>query len=185
VPPIAETSAPGDAALVRRVQGGDLDAFEPLYDRYGGRAYALCLRLTGDATQAAELVQDVFVRVWEKIGSFRGDSAFSSWFHRLTVNVVLQALRSGRRRDARVVVGDIESDPVGALASRPPTMTDVRLDLEAALARLPEGPRVVFVLHEIEGYSHDEIAAMTGRAAGTVRSQLWKARQLLMTEMSR
>jgi RNA polymerase sigma-70 factor, ECF subfamily len=181
VPEIAEASAPSDTALVRRVQGGDLDAFEPLYHRYGGMAYALSLRLTSDRAQATELVQDVFVRLWETIGSFRGDSAFSSWFYRLTVNVVLQALRSGRRRDAHLVLGEIGTDAVGAASP----MSDARFDLDTALARLPDGPRVAFVLHEIEGYSHDEIAAMTGRASGTVRAQFWKARQLLMAEMSR
>ena len=172
-------AAPSDIALVRRVQGGDVDAFEPLYRRYGGMAYALSLRLTGDRAQATDLVQDVFVHLWETIGSFRGDSAFSSWFYRLAVNVVLQTLRSGRRRNAHEVPTDLEAD-APALTSP----SDAQLDLDAALTRLPDGPRVVFVLHEIEGYSHDEIATMTGRAPGTVRAQLWKARQLLMAVMS-
>jgi RNA polymerase sigma-70 factor (ECF subfamily) len=162
------------------VQGGDLGAFEPLYERYGGMAYALAWRLTGDAAQATELVQDVFVHLWERIGSFRGDSAFSSWFYRLTVNVILQTIRSTRRREARVLQSAAGADTVGATSAT----SDAQLDLDAALARLPDGPRIAFVLHEIEGYSHDEIAAMTGRAPGTVRAQLWKARQLLMAEMS-
>ena len=163
-----------DVALVRRVQRGDLDAFEPLYRRHAARTYALCLRLTGDRMDAAERVQDVFVRVWERIKSFRGDSAFASWLHRLTVNVVLQDLRSARRREARVMLDDT------TVAETPPVRSDERIDLDAALLRLPPGARVVFVLHDIEGYSHDEIAGLLGRAAGTVRSQLWKARQMLM-----
>ena len=165
-----------DVALVRRVQQGDLDAFEPLYRRHAGRTYALCLRLTGDRIEAAERVQDVFVRVWERIKSFRGDSAFTSWLHRLTVNVLLQDMRSARRREARVVLDD------ESVAETPPVMIDERIDLDAALLRLPPGARVVFVLHDMEGYSHDEIAQMLGRASGTVRAQLWKARQMLMAE---
>lgn len=167
---------PDDVALVRRVQQGDLGAFEPLYRRHAGRTYALCLRLTGDSMTAAERVQDVFVRAWERIKSFRGDSAFTSWLHRLTVNVVLQDMRSTRRREARVMLDDT------ATAFTPEVRTDERIDLDAALLRLPPGARVVFVLHDIEGYSHDEIASLLGNAPGTVRAQLWKARQMLMAE---
>ena len=164
---------PDDVALVRRVQQGDLDAFEPLYRRHAARTYALCLRLTGDTQDAAERVQDVFVRAWERIRSFRGDSAFTSWLHRLTVNVVLQDMRSTRRREARIMLDDT------ATAFAPEVPTDERIDLDAALLRLPPGARVVFVLHDIEGYSHDEIASLLGNAPGTVRAQLWKARQML------
>lgn len=164
---------PDDVALVRRVQRGDLDAFEPLYRRHVGRTYALCLRLTGDSMTAAERVQDVFVRAWERIKSFRGDSAFGSWLHRLAVNVVLQHMRSTRRREARIVLDDTE------VGFAPEVSPDDRIDLDAAVSRLPPGARVVFVLHDIEGYSHDEIAGLLGRAPGTVRAQLWKARQLL------
>ena len=162
-----------DVALVRRVQRGDLDAFEPLYRRHAGRTYALCLRLTGDAQIAVERVQDVFVRVWERIRSFRGDSAFASWLHRLTVNVVLAEMRSTRRREARIMLDDT------ATAFAPEVHLDDRIDLDAAVLRLPPGARVVFVLHDIEGYSHDEIASFLGNAPGTVRAQLWKARQML------
>jgi RNA polymerase sigma-70 factor (ECF subfamily) len=167
---------PDDVALVRRVQRGDLGAFEPLYRRHAGRIYALCLRLPGDRSAAAERVQDVFVRVWERIRSYRGDSAFTSWLHRLTVNVVLQDMRSTRRREARVMLDDT------AIAATPPARIDERIDLDAALTRLPPAARIVFVLHDIEGYDHDEIAHLLGRAPGTIRSQLWKARQLLMAE---
>lgn len=168
-----------DVALVRRVQRGDLDAFEPLYRRHAGRTYALCLRLTGDPVAAAERTQDVFVRAWERIRGFRGESAFASWLHRLAVNVVLQDLRTTRRREARIVLDD--SDTVD-MAAVPALSADARIDLDAAVRRLPPGARVVFVLHDIEGYSHDEIAGLLHRAPGTVRSQLWKARQMLMAE---
>jgi RNA polymerase sigma-70 factor (ECF subfamily) len=155
------------------VQRGDLDAFEPLYRRHAGRTYALCLRLTGDAHVAAERVQDVFVRAWERIRSFRGESAFASWLHRLAVNVVLHEMRSTRRREARVMLDDT------AIAFAPEVSLDERIDLDAALLRLPPGARIVFVLHDIEGFSHDEIAKLLGNAPGTVRAQLWKARQML------
>jgi RNA polymerase sigma-70 factor (ECF subfamily) len=165
-----------DVALVRRVQQGDLGAFEPLYRRHAGRTYALCLRLTGDRMAAAERVQDVFVRVWERIRSYRGDSAFTSWLHRLTVNVVLTDMRSTKRREARIMLDDTP------IAEAPAVRIDERMDLDAAVMRLPPGARVVFVLHEIEGYSHDEIASLLGLASGTVRAQLWKARQMLTAE---
>jgi RNA polymerase sigma-70 factor (ECF subfamily) len=167
---------PDDVALVRRVQQGDLGAFEPLYRRHAARTYALCLRLTGDRMAAAERAQDVFVRAWERIRSFRGDSAFASWLHRLAVNVVLQEMRSTRRREARIVLDDTAT---GFAAE---VRIDERIDLDAALLRLPPGARVVFVLHDIEGYGHDEIAKLLGNAPGTVRAQLWKARQMLMAE---
>src|SRR4029077_3738958 len=123
-----------------------------------------------------ERAQDVFVRAWERIRSFRGDSAFASWLHRLTVNVVLQEMRSTRRREARIVLDDTAT---GFAAE---VRIDERIDLDAALVRLPPGARVVFVLHDIEGYGHDEIAKLLGNAPGTVRAQLWKARQMLMAE---
>jgi RNA polymerase sigma-70 factor, ECF subfamily len=164
---------PDDVALVRQVQRGDLSAFEPLYRRHAGRMYALCLRLTGDPVAAAERVQDVFVRAWERIRSFRGDSAFGSWLHRLAVNVVLQDMRSTRRRETRIMLDDTTT------IAAAPANNDDRIDLDAAIAQLPPAARVVFVLHDIEGYSHDEIASFLSRASGTVRAQLWRARQML------
>jgi RNA polymerase sigma-70 factor, ECF subfamily len=174
-------SAVDDVTLARRVQDGDLAAFEPLYRRHVGAIYATCLRLAGDAQSAAELVQDVFVGAWEHIGSFRGESAFGTWLHRLAVNVVLQEFRATRRRLARVTPAGTLSEMTAAANS---PATDVRLDLETALATLPPGARTVFVLHDIEGYSHLEIAALTGLAAGTMRAQLWRARQLMMEALS-
>ncbi len=178
----ADDDPPADLrALVRRVAAGDADAFEPLYRAHGPRVYALCLRMTGDSALAAELTQDTFVRAWERIASFRGDSSFGTWLHQLAVNVVLAHARSGRRRAARVTS---ESD-VGALpaASTRPAF-DERMDLDAAIATLPPGARSAFVLHDVEGYTHEEIARQTGVAAGTVRAQLFRARQLLIRILS-
>lgn len=177
---LEETPARTDVAaddIVAAAQAGDVAAFERLYHAHVGRVYALCLRLTADVATAEELTQDVFVRAWEKLGSFRGDSAFGTWLHRLAVNVVLGRRRSDGRRRARILLTEDLSifDGIGA---RSPRVGD-RMDLEAALERLPEATRSVFVLHEVEGYSHQEIADLTGRAEGTCKALLHRARRLL------
>jgi RNA polymerase sigma-70 factor (ECF subfamily) len=167
---------------VRLAQSGDQGAFEQIYRENAGRVYALCLRLTGDPVQAQDLTQDVFVRAWEKLPSFRGESAFSSWLHRLAVNVVLSGRRADFRRENRVALAE-DLDAVGAAALGPPP--GVALDLERAIAALPPGARAVFVLHDIEGYEHQEIAGMTGIAAGTSKAHLFRARRLLREAMGR
>jgi RNA polymerase sigma-70 factor (ECF subfamily) len=161
---------------VRRAQAGDADAFGTLYRAHAGRIYALCLRLEGDPGRAEELVQDVFVRAWRSLGSFRFQSAFGTWLHRLAVNVVLADRRAAWRRDRRVMTTeDPEAmEPPGA--GHDPAL---RMDLEAAIATLPPGARAVFVLHDVEGYQHREIASMTGIAEGTSKAQLFRARRLL------
>ena len=164
---------------VERARRGDPAAFEALYRAHVGRVYALCLRMSGDAREAEELTQDVFVRAWEKLPLFRGESAVATWLHRLAVNVVLEGARRDRRRLARVDVrADHRLERLGAAA--PGATPEERLTLEAAVAALPPAARAVFVLHDIEGYKHDEIARLTGRAAGTLRAQLHRARKLLL-----
>jgi len=162
--------------LVGRAAGGDVEAFEELYRENIGRVYMLCLRMCGDPSYAEELAQEAFVRAWQKLGSFRGASAFSTWLYRVTINVVLGDRRSAARREARVrSVGD--DLPVDLTASDPsPGET---LDLERSIAALPEGARTVFVLHDVEGYRHREIADLTGLAVGTSKAQLHRARKLL------
>ena len=158
------------------MQGGDRRAFEQLYRLHVGRVYALCLRIAADSGRAEELTQDVFVRVWEMIGSFRGESAFSSWLHRVTVNVVLVDIRSSRRRSARVfATDDLSAYDTTETESQPGTA----VDLEAAIASLPPQARTTFVLHDIEGYRHEEIAELMGLATGTSKAQLHRARKLL------
>ena len=151
--------------------------FAGLYREHVGRVYALCLRMAGDPAEAAELTQDVFVRAWERLASFRGESAIGTWLHRLAVNVVLERLRADHRRLARVEPASDWLDGSGA-ASPPDAVLD-RIDLDAALPRLAEGARVVFVLHDVEGYDHAEIARLTGLAPGTIRTQLHRARRHL------
>ena len=173
----------GTSDVIRRAQAGDMDAFELLYREHSPRVFALCLRLCGGMrAEASDLMQDVFIRAWRGLGSFRGDSAFSSWLHRLTVNAMLEAARSEKRRTARVLPME-DPGTVGALAlSESP---DLQMDLERAIARLPEGARAAFVLHEIEGYKHEEIAAQLGIATGTVKAQLHRARRLLIQALNR
>jgi RNA polymerase sigma-70 factor (ECF subfamily) len=169
---------------VGRAQAGDQAAFEELYRDHVGRVYALCLRMTADAGRAEELAQDAFLRAWTKLSTFRGDAAFSTWLHRLTVNVVLADRRSQGKRWARLM-GTDELEPyegaaaraAGAGAGNP--SRGARLDLEGAIATLPDGARKVFVLYEIEGYRHEEIAQATGTAVGTSKAQLHRARKLL------
>jgi RNA polymerase sigma-70 factor, ECF subfamily len=134
------------------------------------------MRMAGDAALAEELAQDVFVRAWEKLGTFRGDSAFSSWLHPLTVNVALTERRSRRRRTARVTTTD-DLTPFEKPTRRPGP--EVGLDLDKALQTLPPGARSVFVLHDVEGYRHQEIAELTGVAEGTSKAQLHRARRML------
>ena len=163
-------------AVVRRAQDGSEEAFQQLYREHAGRVYALCLRLTGDAATAEERTQDVFVRVWEKLGSFRGESAFSSWLHRLAVNVVLAARRAELRRWQRVFTTD---DPEALERGAGAPSAAGGLDLERAIAALPAGAREVFVLHDVEGYRHEDIAELVGIAVGTSKAQLFRARRLL------
>jgi RNA polymerase sigma factor (sigma-70 family) len=163
-------------ALVARAQEGDMNAFERLYHTHVDRVFALCLRLVSDAEEAEELTQDSFVRAWLKLETFRFESAFSSWLHRLTVNVVVEHRRSMGRRASREA--ELPETPT-LTTSESPGKAEDRIDLERALASLPEGARVVFVLHDVEGYQHHEIAELTGSAVGTSKAQLHRARKLL------
>ena len=171
--------------LVARAQAGDQKAFRELYRQHAGRVYALCLRLTGNARDAEERTQDVFVRLWDKLSSFRGDSAFSSWLHRLTVNVVLNERRTTGRRERRVTPAEDPDEVVGAQRAAPPHAGGLGIDLERAIAALPDGAREVFVLFDIEGYGHAEIAELVGIAEGTSKAQLFRARRLLREKLER
>ena len=146
--------------------------------------YGICLRMSGSTAEAERLTQDAFVRLWKRIASFRGESEFSSWLYRLTVNVVLEDSRSERRRRARV-------DPVEDLSAfdrghgPEAASTETRMELERAIAALPAGARQILVLHDIEGYKHEEIARLNETAVGTVKAQLHRARKLLRQNLSR
>ncbi|MBC8044138.1 MAG: sigma-70 family RNA polymerase sigma factor [Rhizobacter sp.] len=169
------TSETNIEAAIVRAQGGSSAAFAEVYHEYASRIYALALRMLADRTRAEELTQDVFVRAWQNLKSFRGESAFGTWLHRLAVNVILMELRSERRREARIETTetlDDFSDKVSSNRAEP-------IDLEQAIASLPTNARTVFVLHDVEGYLHHEIAGLCGITAGTSKAQLHRARGLL------
>jgi len=168
--------------LVRRAQAGDRAAFEGVYREHAPRVYALCLRLTGNVSDAEERTQDVFVLAWRRLATFRGESAFATWLHRLTVNLVLTERRTARRREARVLPVD---DPASLERNAGPARPGERLDLERAIAALPAGAREVFVLFDIEGFTHEEIGRRCGIAAGTSKAQLFRARRLLREMLER
>ncbi len=181
----ALSAAPGApdavADAVRRARAGDADAFAAVYHAHRGRVYALCLRMCGDAAHAQEMLQDVFVRAWEKLDTFRGESAFGSWLHRLAVNVVLMDRRLAARRAEDRLETDAGDRPLAASAAP----EGLRLDLEQAIAALPPMARQVLVLYDIEGYEHAEVGALLGIAEGTSKAHLFRARRLLRAALER
>ncbi|MFQ5704323.1 MAG: RNA polymerase sigma factor [Gemmatimonadales bacterium] len=169
--------------IVRQVQAGDAAAFERIYEIHVRRIYALCLRMLADATLADELTQDIFVRAWEAVGSFKFQSAFGTWLHRLSVNVVLGYLRSEKNRLNRIIpVGDELDTYLGEVRH---AMPETKIDVERAIAGLPQGAKEVLILHDIQGYRYREIAEMIGTAEGTIKSQLNRARRLVREALLR
>ncbi|HVT40523.1 MAG TPA: RNA polymerase sigma factor [Gemmatimonadaceae bacterium] len=171
-------ASPDDAALASR---GDRRAFERLYRTHVGRVFSLCARMVGDHSRAEELTQDVFVRAWEKLAQFRGDSAFGTWLHRLAVNVVLNDRQVERRRRERHGDGveDVDTLSHGDVRPHEVRVPGLSIDLEKAIAGLPPGARKVFVLHDVQGFTHEEIGDMLGVTAGGCKAQLHRARMLL------
>ena len=171
-----------ETGFVRSAQAGDSYAYEKLYRLHVNRVYALCLRMVANRSWAEELTQDAFVRVWEMIGSFRGDSLFSSWLHRVVVNTVLVAMRSKRRMLARIfATSDLHVFDMEMHETRP----GGNMDLEYAIAKLPVQARIIFILHDVEGYRHEEIAEQMGLAVGTSKAQLHRARKILREVLER
>src|ERR1051325_9527064 len=169
-----------DHALAIAAGKGDMQAFEMLYERQNRRVYALCLRMTQNAAEAEDLAQEAFIQLFRKIGSFRGESAFTTWLHRLTVNQVLMHFRKrGVRLEQTTEEGEVPVQIVKG-TENPNAMPVVdRIALDKAIAQLPPGYRTVFTLHDIEGHEHEEIARMLGCSVGTSKSQLHKARMKL------
>jgi RNA polymerase sigma factor (sigma-70 family) len=180
-PPAAGPSSwQADAADATRAAGGDFRAFERLYRAHVNRIHALGRRMLSP-DEASEATQDVFVRAWQKIGSYRGEAAFGTWLHRLAVNVMLgrrQVLKLERERH-------LEDDSALELLPARAQRADLAVDFEAALALLPPGARQVFVLHDVEGYRHEEIAQLLGVTTGTTKAQLHRARMLLRGHLDR
>jgi RNA polymerase sigma-70 factor (ECF subfamily) len=171
---------------VARAAAGDRGAFERLYRLHVNRVFSLCARMVTDRARAEELTQDVFVRAWEKLKLFRGESSFGTWLHRLTVNVVLNARKSDGRQRSRFEENDEEGgmDVYAGVVGMPLPPGDM-LDVEEAITRLPPGARRVFVLHDVEGYKHEEIADMLGVTSGATKAQLHRARLLLRQALNR
>jgi RNA polymerase sigma-70 factor (ECF subfamily) len=176
-------ATPDDVALAAR---GDRRAFERLYRSHVDRVFSLCARMVGDKSRAEELTQDVFVRTWEKLGQFRGQSAFGTWLHRLAVNVVLNDRQVERRRRDRHEEGVEDMDTLSHGDARPHEVEvpGLSIDLEQAIATLPPGARKVFVLHDVQGYTHEEIGEMLGVTAGGCKAQLHRARMLLRASLT-
>ena len=175
-----ETAARSDYALAQAASTGDMPAFEELYRRHNRRVYSLCLRMTQNTAEAEDLAQEVFIQLFRKIGSFRGESAFTTWLHRLTVNQVLMHFRKrGVRLEQTTEDGEAPVQ-VERGTERPGQMPVVdRIALDKAISQLPPGYRTVFMLHDVEGHEHEEIARMLGCSVGTSKSQLHKARMKL------
>jgi RNA polymerase sigma-70 factor, ECF subfamily len=172
-----EKKGPTDFELAQKAAAGEIDAFEELYRRHFRRVYALALRMTGSPEEAEDLAQETFTHLYNKIGSFRGESAFTTWLHRMTVNQVLMHFRRRKSRpEFTTTDGETPVQIVQGTENQNKMPIVDRMILENAIQKLPTGYRSVFVLHDVEGYEHGEIAEMLGIAEGTSKSQLHKAR---------
>ncbi|MGB9433747.1 MAG: sigma-70 family RNA polymerase sigma factor [Candidatus Acidiferrum sp.] len=174
-----------EAEAIRRAQAGDSAAFDFLYQLHGRRVYALCLRMVNNPADAEDLMQEAFLQLFRKIGTFRGESAFSTWLHRMTVNVVLMRLRK-KSLPTDSLEENLDPDAENSSPKRDVGAPDLRLsgavdrvNLERSIEQLPPGYRTVFVLHDVQGYEHNEIADIMGCSVGNSKSQLHKARTRL------
>jgi RNA polymerase sigma-70 factor (ECF subfamily) len=178
VVPVTVDIADDEHHWVRKAQAQDTAAFEALYRRHVDKVYGLCLRMTGNASEAEDCVQDAFIQAWTKLDKFRGESAFGTWMHRVAVNTVLGRMRKSRREQDRIrAVTEVSSvpDSIGDNGGLE--------DLELAINELPSGARHVFVLHGVYGYSHGETSGMLGIAEGTSKAQFHRARRLLAQQL--
>jgi RNA polymerase sigma-70 factor (ECF subfamily) len=180
-----ETGELPEAEAIRLAQQGDAAAFERLYQLHSRRVYSLCLRMVGNTAEAEDLAQEAFLQLFRKIATFRGESAFSTWLHRLAVNVVLMKLRKKSGKEASLDQAT-EPDEESGAPGRDFGSPDVRLtgsldrvNLQRAVDQLPPGYKAVFVLHDVQGYEHNEIAEIMGCSIGNSKSQLHKARMRL------
>jgi RNA polymerase sigma-70 factor, ECF subfamily len=167
-----------DEELVARCRAGDMDAFETIYRQHAPRLYSLAVRMSGSTADGEDLLQEIFLQAHRKLASFKGDAALGTWLYRLAVNYCLDHVRSRRARMDKITDSlDPEPDAVQPTAARQTPIA--RLDLERALAQLPDGCREAFVLHDVEGFDHKEVGELLGIAEGTSKSQVFKARMKL------
>lgn len=171
-----EGNAP-DYELTKLAASGNIAAFELLYERYHRRTYSLCLRMTNSQTESEDLTQEVFIQLFRKIGSFRGESAFSTWLHRLTVNQVLMHFRRRSVKNEKTSEdGEMPEQTVPGTENSLKMPVLDRIALKRAIDELPPGYKSAFILHDVEGYEHEEVARILGISVGTSKSQLHKAR---------
>jgi len=175
---VKSQAAGAEQALIERAQNGDAGSFEALYRRHVGNVYGLCLRMTGNASEAEDCAQEAFIQAWTRLDRFRGESSLGTWLHRIAVNAVLGRMRKSRREQDRLQVVK-ETAPPRATVGDAGGMRD----LQQALGTLPTGARQVFVLHAVYGYSHDETGEMLGIASGTSKAQLHRAKHLLAQQL--
>ena len=175
--PAADVSSATDFDLAQRASGGDMAAFEEIYQRHHRRVYSICLRMLQNSYEAEDLTQDVFIQLYRKIGSFRGDSAFTTWLHRMTVNQVLMHFRKRTVKFEKTTEEGETPVQIVPGTESPFKMPIVdKIALENAIDQLPAGYKNVFMLHDVEGFEHEEVAKILGCSVGTSKSQLHKAR---------
>ena len=175
--PSKEVTGQRDADLVARCRAGDMDAFETLYNQHSARIYSLASRMAGSPDEGEDLLQEIFLQAYRKLGSFKGDSSIGTWLYRLALNHCLDFVRSRRAKMSKITDTLDADDAVEPSAPRETPVA--RLDLERAIERLPQGCREAFVLHDVEGFDHKQVADMLGIAEGTSKSQVFKARHRL------
>jgi RNA polymerase sigma-70 factor (ECF subfamily) len=175
-----------DLELAQASAAGDVSAFEELYQRHQRKVYSLCLRMLSNVPDAEDVTQEVFIQLYRKSGTFRGTASLSTWLYRLTVNAVLMHLRTSRRKQREQLAEDEEIEQAGTWIQPTPDGSVIdRIDLERAISRLALGYRAVLLLHDVEGYEHEEIARLLSIAIGTSKSQLHKARLKLRKLLGR
>jgi RNA polymerase sigma-70 factor (ECF subfamily) len=175
--PIKDVSSANDFTLAQSAAKGNMVAFEELYQRHHRRVYSICLRMLQNASEAEDLTQDVFIQLYRKIGSFRGDSAFTTWLHRMTVNQVLMHFRKRTVKFEKTTEEGETPVQIVSGTENPFKMPIVdKIAIENAIEQLPAGYKKVFVLHDVEGFEHEEVARILGCSVGTSKSQLHKAR---------
>ena len=179
--PESKTANEIEYELAQRAAGGDTKAFEEIYWKHHRRVYGVCLRMTKNTAEAEDVTQQIFLNLFRKIGSFRGESAFSTWLHRMTVNQMLMHFRSAKIRKEETTEDGELPESAFARSLKPNEANQVidRFQLNEAIEKLPDGYRKIFILHDVQGFEHEEIASMLNCAAGTSKSQLFKARRKL------
>jgi len=174
---IADVGTAKDIELAKSAANGDMASFEEIYRRHHRRVYSICLRMLQNTSEAEDLTQDVFIQLYRKIGSFRGDSAFTTWLHRMTVNQVLMHFRKRTvKYEKTTEEGETPIQIVSGTANPDRMRVVDKIALDSAINQLPDGYKNVFVLHDVEGFEHEEVAKILGCSVGTSKSQLHKAR---------